>query len=78
MCTRTDHLLSQVKTVLLASWVGMPEDNSKQAWNERTGSGINIVKDIVENTVFGEKDLVKEHCSRHPHCVPCFVNVLCV
>jgi hypothetical protein len=62
----------------LAGKLGKKEDSRKQAWNEKTGNGTTVVQDMTENTVFEEKDLVKEHCSRYPHCVPCFVNVLCI
>jgi hypothetical protein len=58
--------------------LGKQEDHSEQAWDEKTGNGTTVVQDMTENTVLGEKDLVKEHCSRYPHCVPCFVNLSCI
>jgi hypothetical protein len=62
----------------LVSKPGKEENDCQQDWYEKTGNGTTVVQDMTENTVFEEKDLVKEHCSRYPHCVPCFVNVLCI
>jgi hypothetical protein len=47
----------------LVGKLGKQEDNSEQAWDEKTGSGITLVQDMTENPVFGEKDLAKEQCN---------------
>ena len=59
----------------LVGKLGKQGNSSKEAWNEKTGKNATVVRTVIKNSVGKDKDLVKEHCDRYPHCVPCFVNI---
>jgi hypothetical protein len=57
--------------------LGKEDDDCQQEWNETAGSSAAVVREVTEKPVGKDKELVKEHCNKYPHCVPCFVNISC-